>query len=432
MDINGLFYLIHPNENMLIRHPLTNEIINVKEGYEKYFKKYFFSNNVYSCINVLIKINYLIYPSFNEINLKTFMDNVDDIDNFFDKNILLKTTFSRLLNSNIYNYEFYFDQIINSNFIKTLILSYKFNLHYIILIMNTLLSISTFKLKNINYIYNDDYCLKQYYLISIKILDYFNKNDFFNKINNINTQFFDEKLNYFIKTKHNSKINIDLLSVENYRTFDSLIKKNYSHDEIINSINMIILNNDLYHFIDEILKQLKLHITNENITKLFLDILKNNYKLLQKNIKNKDFKWFNDNFLIDKLDTEYDNVRLCYYYGFVYDIIDGNKFEKRFDKYIYLYKETQKDTTKYICYEPIFDYSNLFMVKPFIFNLFNNSINNINNKIKLYFNSSQIMRTIYDIDYDINKKKISPFDYPNDLHHFLLILLKKIQKKFNI
>ena len=156
-------------------------------------------------------------------------------------------------------------------------------------------------------------------------------------------------------------------------------------------------------------------------------------KILQNNINKKNFKWFNDSYLIKQSNNEYENIKLCYYYGFVLNIINGNNIninKNKYTKYFYLYREIYDNIIKYICYEPINDYKPLFMIKPFIFNLFNNSVKNIHNEIKLYFNSNQIMTTIYKID--LNKDKLTIFDYPNELQYFLLILLKKIQQKFNI
>ena len=379
LDINGLFYFIHPDEQSFIRYTL--QLINIMSTQ----KNEYFVDRIYQCIIKNIKNNYLL-----------------SINNNFTKYNLIKNYFSKRNNDNKIkfnnnvirsNYSYILDDVFSNNNIKllniknyksliiTLSYSIKYNCHYICIIMIILLYISNYNPINLmNDIYNkynnfDDLFI--YFDIASKIYNELLNHKILKKYENCNQNHICELHSYNYKNKcinkcdnfndivdvFNCKSNckndyISLFNKCNNKDFkkcminDYFINNRFSYDikknqfiEIyknknINKDNDLtldefhifknIFDNQLFDNDKDYLKYISKFINNNNIKKILYDILSslnilpindfiNNYNLLISIINlehNNYFNWFKNNIIVIPTNNTYDSIKYSFLYGF--------------------------------------------------------------------------------------------------------------------
>lgn len=332
-DLDGTFFLIHPDENILKRNILTREFINKKNK-----KKNHFSNKIESYIYNLICNNYLIDIDEENNNMRAIVTSKNDLE-FNKSKLLIEKTIFGILSNNIkdkFNFVDLDNSDMNKYFINTLIYSYITNNTDIVLIMICLIIESEYNINNLTNIDKDMKYDKDspeltiYYKLAIDIFYILDKNYKVNKYNQISLMNYEK--NEFLKEK--MKINKNLISNKNYWKLDipysiyvkynilsnkNLLDKDNINDYISESLKDNIINNDN---INNEIKRLGILFDNNKIDKLIKKILTQK-NILDKlintyNIKNTNniFEWFKKNIPIKNNKNKWINIKKAFIYGF--------------------------------------------------------------------------------------------------------------------
>jgi hypothetical protein len=318
-DIEGIFYIIHPDELRLKRDKITGEIISV----DNITSNKIISNRINLYLEKCIKFNLFIKNNLNFI----FSLNNNKLNFNYEKTII-----GRIINSIIKEFnQLYLESAdINWFLINTIIYSFIYDLEDIVIMMISLMHISKY---NINYINPNKIFFEKnsnkddlyiYYDIAVyiynkieKIINIDNENKIIDYMNIKKRIYLEEKIkikNLIIEKKNYWKLNIPIEIYEifnsldnenklnsNMNYFDYLLKKNQNE-----KIKVIIIN---------IFKQLNINIDDYNLDIFIKYYLNMKYKIdsLKKNNK---LIWFKINIPVIKSSNIYDNIKLSFLYGF--------------------------------------------------------------------------------------------------------------------
>lgn len=379
-DIDGKFYIIHPDENNIIRNRLNGDIISIKNITHKKKNSYFISYKIFIFINKCIKYNLLIdnnlYFSNNE---NTIQNNNYTIFKNIEFN-LEKTIFGRIIYSlnKIMNFLYSENPDINLFLLNTIIYSCIYDIDNIIILIISLLYISNYDINFFNHLNIDLYNIEDkdlyiYFYIAHYLYDKLNieiKNKILlSKINNLidinKINFINQKRKIILKSKNNLILNIEQ---DIYNKFNSLYNENklhslYDNYDISNYID-IIYNNELFKSNINIFK----YILNDNLNNNIIDDFFNYYYYIKFKLdhlkKNNLFIWFKNNVPVIKsfnnistLLTTFNTVKYCFLYGFSsYNTLIYNNNNNKYTN-IHLYNDyenisinTKTILSKYIVY----------------------------------------------------------------------------------
>ena len=341
-DIDGSFYIVHPNELDIKRNLLTGKIMEI-----------FIPNNPVPIVSDNI-ISYKIYKYLSKcFSFSLFIDkNIKPIksDIFLDNNTIEfknevinyeKTTIGRIVANIVANIKWH-DKDNNINWFVTYVIIYAYicNVDNIVLIMIALITWSNYTLTNLNsnitflkdkYGYED---LEIYYNMALKLNDHLN-NLTKSSINKNKMDFEKEKQEYL---NEKNKIKENLLNKQNYWTFDIPINI-YERFNSLDNKNKLKLDVNFSDYqkeknkstqydeqdINNLLgKFIGLGITADRnsiirFIKYYKDVLNQMNKL--KNIDNietsfNDLQWFKENVPINASIDTWTNVKKAFIYGF--------------------------------------------------------------------------------------------------------------------
>lgn len=384
-DINGIFYLIHPDEIILKRNLLTRRIEYVGETKLEYIV----STKIYDLFKMSLIYNILISNLFRYDSL---FYNSDTTEYF----LKIKLEYNKSIIYNILDkLERYVDFNIDKNinlekaFVTTLMYSFIFNnteiITIIILLMINLNYNISYLLKNNNY--NDD--LETLYYYAVKIYNEL-------EIKKINFKYHYDKTLKIIKTNINNYINKNYAQIPlNY--LNNIIKmRNNNKFEIDNNqfdyYNLYINNDfklDINPLID-IFQKLKIDLDDFKIRKFYqtyLNIL--NIKNKLENIDYKNYKeWLLKNLpVMTRSNNNYENIKICFLYGFsklnIVYLKDNKYYNLYFNNEYYINKFTRTPKSEFSLY-----------------------INNINNILYIMINTNLIDIIKINLLFFTNLKKV--------------------------
>jgi hypothetical protein len=365
-DVDGRFYIVHPEEKNITRNILTGGIISVLRNNKKSKTGHIISKKIDIYLKKCFSIGLYIDENIEPMNEKIFYDN--DAIMFSQREFKYsKSTFGRIVQQIIANIGLKLDddQFINRSIMMTLIYAYVCGVEDIIIVMIMLLNASKYKLSNLNrdykmfeHLYNDRGKSSDLYI-------YYNLACIVNiglkKINNKSiertTYQFNKDKNIYLEQKR--KILYDLNKDQNYWILDMNIKK-YERFNTLSNQNKLDSKRNIYDYMIESNK-----IDDEYVNKLFSDILssvsinfdanvisrayryysdlKTTFDKL-KNVTNdqsmtNNLQWFKDCLPVRTSQDEWINVKKSFMYGFggsqiVYYnqknniIVDASKFDK--------------------------------------------------------------------------------------------------------
>ena len=347
-DLNGNFYIIHPDEIKLKRNLLTGNIINKKKLINDILDNTFknkdipitqiISHKVYLYMQRCINLNLLINHNLKTISKQIFLLNnsieFNKIEFQYEKSnigILITSIIPKiniLINQNNH---------INYLLITTIIYGYVYNIDHLIIIMILLMKHSNYQLKGLNPNYKifinmfsaDDLFI--YYNLALKIYNKIKLLAYFNNYNEI--IFNKEKKQYLIQKQ---KIKNDMLNKSNYWYLDIGLDI-YNKFNILSNTNKLDQKQNMSDYINESIKN-----TNKKNLSSFVkilkecfivfdqanaeDMLKEYLKLINifntlKNIDNNQQKeypllWFKYNMQIKPSLNEYINIKKTFIYTF--------------------------------------------------------------------------------------------------------------------
>ena len=397
-DTHGLFYIIHPAEDIIKRNILTNEIITIIRSTGIIVPdNRILSENIYYYIQRCFDFNLLINNNFDKENNNPLIyvyNKLGEFDNLYLS--YEKTNIGRIMQQIISSNQFdiHEDLYINRYIFMTIIYSYVADIDDIVITMIALLKLSNYNLNSLLKDYSESFAFKlplkkvannilgkKYgnndLLIYYKLAKEFNRlilryEEPFNVDSKINIfdkekeQFLKEKKVLLVNLKNKNKtdsweFNIDL---DIYEKFNILSNQNKLNSELniydfsketakkpnattINNIILILqklgINND--------------YIIAKNFVKFYYDLKNTIHKLKNSfNIKLRDnnLLWFKYHLPIRKSIDEFINVKKAFIYGFgIFQTIfyDNDKFiSVEYKKKYFILENSLTPTTKFMVY----------------------------------------------------------------------------------
>ncbi len=475
-DINGEFYIIHPDEINIKRNLLTGNIIKIKKfNSDEYINtNQIISVKIYNYFKRCFYYNLFINTQIKYIDEDIFIMN--DIEKFstnyfqYDKSII-----GRIIQTINNQIKLTDEETVNRSLMMTIIYSYVCKLDHIVILMIALLINSNFSINNLNpnidifkILYsNDDIYI--YYSLALKI---YQKHRLF-EFTNFEEQkiIFNSMKDSYIKQKH--KIVSDLknksnyweinIPLDTYTMFNLLDNQNKLNSEknIFNYVNEIAknINPEIKTAFAQLLKSIVIDVDNAKSTKILksyieikniIDKLKNTQNIPH---NNNDLLWFDYYLPIRKESDEFTNIKKAFIFGFglfqtiIYDDDSGlyininnlskklkispNTLSVRNEMAVYLYNNRLSNEVSIIINSDLDTLveCNLYNYNPlFINNIKNSTIINrsVFNKLLQKFISIHKNKYKYinylnnDTYHDPNLKKL--LSYPNNFTEYLIKL----------
>ena len=332
-DIEGKFFIVHPDEQSIKRDILTGNLLEVNIYGKKYESSYIISPKIANYLNKCLNLNLFIDHEYQILNFSIFKENNK---NLFDKLSFdfEKSVPGRLIQKLNSEFKIHEDKFINQAFIIAIIYSYICDTEHLIIPMILLLINSNFKLSNLNNnpnIFNNDSDLEVYYKLGKFI--YENESKFISSLTNLQFQFEKDK-EKFLKEK--DQIMKNLKSKSNYWKLDINLEL-YEKFNVLYNSNRLNSTKSIADYVNESSKNIQpkvitdfiyllnsLQINFDNITvlkflKQYIDLKNKINKLINKyniDTNTNDLLWFKYNFPINKFQDQFTNIKRAFITGF--------------------------------------------------------------------------------------------------------------------